>query len=107
MTEALTFGVPLLVLHFSTDQFEAAAAVEEHAAGMAFDPNRASRPLIAGSVRGLLRHPLRTPRLLGRELRSDPGLHVAYRAMAEPHAFPESAGLVAGLPVADPGTSQA
>jgi MGT family glycosyltransferase len=81
VTEALTYGVPLLVLPFSTDQFDAAAAIEEHAAGVALDPNRAPRPLIAGSARGLLRHPLRTPQLIGRELRTDPGPEIAYRAM--------------------------
>jgi len=83
VTEALAFGVPLLVLPFSTDQFDAAAAIEEHAAGVALDPNRAPRPLIAGSARGLLRHPLRLPQLIGQELRADPGPEIAYRAMRE------------------------
>jgi MGT family glycosyltransferase len=81
VTEALTYGVPLIVLPFSTDQFDAAAAIEGHAAGIALDPNHAPRPLIAGSARGLLRHPLRTPQLIGRELRADPGPEIAFRAM--------------------------
>jgi UDP:flavonoid glycosyltransferase YjiC (YdhE family) len=81
VTEALTYGVPLLVMPFSTDQFDAAAAIEGHAAGVALDPNHAPRPLIAGSVRGLLRHPLLTPQLIGRELRADPGPEIAFRAM--------------------------
>jgi UDP:flavonoid glycosyltransferase YjiC (YdhE family) len=81
VTEALTSGVPLLVLPFSTDQFDAAAAIEAHAAGLALDPNRAPRPLIAGSARGLLRHPLRMAKIIARELQADPGPEVAYRAM--------------------------
>jgi UDP:flavonoid glycosyltransferase YjiC (YdhE family) len=83
VTEALTCGVPLLVLPFSTDQFDAAAAIEEQAAGVALDPNRATRSLIASAARRLLRHPPRVPQLIGRELRADPGPEIAYRAMRE------------------------
>lgn len=47
VTEALTAGVPMLLLPFSTDQFAGAAALEEAGIGEALDPNAAS----AGEVR--------------------------------------------------------
>jgi zeaxanthin glucosyltransferase len=81
ITEALHFGVPMLVLPFSTDQFDGAAAVERGLAGVALDPNRASRPLIAGTVRGLLRRTPPAPSLIGGLLRSQPGPELAYDAM--------------------------
>ena len=82
VTEALTHGVPMLVMPFSTDQFDGAAAVERHLAGVALDPNAASRPLIAGAVRGLLRNPPPLPRELGARLRANPGPEVAFAAMS-------------------------
>ncbi len=82
ITEALTFGVPMLVMPFSTDQFDGAAAVERHLAGIALDPNSASRPLIAGGVRGLLRNPPPLPGKLGARLRANPGPEVAFEAMS-------------------------
>ena len=42
VTEAMTSGVPLLVLPFSTDQFAGAAAIEQVGFGEALDPNAAS-----------------------------------------------------------------
>ena len=39
VTEALTAGVPLLVLPLSTDQFAGAAALERAGVGEVFDPN--------------------------------------------------------------------
>lgn len=82
ITEALTFGVPMLVLPFSTDQFDGAAAVERHLAGIALDPNHASRALIAGGVRGLLRNPPPQLKALGERLRAEPGPEVAFAAMS-------------------------
>ena len=82
VTEALTFGVPMMVLPFSTDQFDGAAAVERNLAGIALDPNSASRPLIAGGVRGLLRNPPPLPSELGLRLRANPGPEVAFTAMS-------------------------
>ena len=82
VTEALAFGVPMLVMPFSTDQFDGAAAVERNVAGIALDPNSASRPLIAGAVRGLLRNPPPLPSKLGAGLRADPGPEVAFEAMS-------------------------
>lgn len=82
ITEALTFGVPMVVLPFSTDQFDGAAAVERHLAGIALDPNHASRALIAGGVRGLLRNPPPQLKALGERLRAQPGPEVAFAAMS-------------------------
>ena len=42
MTEAITAGVPLVLLPFSTDQFAGAAGVEAAGFGAALDPNSAS-----------------------------------------------------------------
>jgi UDP:flavonoid glycosyltransferase YjiC (YdhE family) len=44
VTEALNFGVPLLVLPFSTDQFAGAVAVEDAYLGEVLDPNTATPP---------------------------------------------------------------
>ncbi len=82
VTEALTFGVPMLVMPFSTDQFDGAAAIEQRLAGIALDPNASSRPLIAGSVRGLLRTPPPAPGVIGSHLRARPGPELAYEAMS-------------------------
>ena len=82
ITEALTFGVPMLVIPFSTDQFDGAAAVERGLAGVALDPNNASRPLIAGTVRGLLRTPPAAPAAVAARLRQDPGPEIAFAAMS-------------------------
>jgi MGT family glycosyltransferase len=92
VTEALTFGVPMLVLPFSTDQFDGAAAVERRVAGLALDPNASPRPLIAGSVRGLLRNPPSLPALTAQRLRSRPGPEVAYEAMTNGAPRPRDHG---------------
>lgn len=42
VTEALTAGVPMLLLPFSTDQFAGAAALEDAGFGAVLDPNAAS-----------------------------------------------------------------
>jgi zeaxanthin glucosyltransferase len=88
VTEAMTYGVPLLVMPFSTDQFDGAAAVERSLTGVALDPNRASRPLIAGTVRGLLRKPPSACAAIGARLRAAPGPEVAFEAMSEGLTLP-------------------
>jgi zeaxanthin glucosyltransferase len=82
VTEALTFGVPMLALPFSTDQFDGAAAIERGLAGVSLDPNTASRPLIAGSIRGLLDAPPSAPARISDRLRREPGPELAFAAMA-------------------------
>jgi MGT family glycosyltransferase len=54
VTEALTAGVPLLLLPLSTDQFAGAAAIEAAGLGEVLDPNAASAAEIAAAVRRLL-----------------------------------------------------
>ena len=54
VTEALTAGVPMLVLPFSTDQFAAAAALEDSGYGEVLDPNTASPDEISAAVGRLL-----------------------------------------------------
>jgi len=47
VTEAMTAGVPLLLLPFSTDQFAGAAALDDAGFGLSLDPNTAT----AGELR--------------------------------------------------------
>ncbi len=82
ITESLQCGVPMLVLPFSTDQFDGAAAIERGLAGVALDPNRSSRRLIAGAARGLLLWPPPAPEGIGELLRTRPGPELAYGAMS-------------------------
>jgi MGT family glycosyltransferase len=81
VTEALSHAVPMLVMPFSTDQFDGAAAVERHLAGVALDPNGSTKPLIAGSIRGLLESPPAAPSHIAAGLQVQPGPEVAYAAL--------------------------
>ena len=54
VTEALTAGVPLLVLPLSTDQFAGAAAVERGGVGLCLDPNAATADDVRDAVEALL-----------------------------------------------------
>jgi zeaxanthin glucosyltransferase len=54
VTEAMTAGVPLLVLPFSTDQFAGAAALEDAGVAEVLDPNTAEPERIAEASRRLL-----------------------------------------------------
>lgn len=78
VTEALTFGVPLVVLPFSTDQFAGAAAIEQHGVGVALAPNSATVDELAAAIAGVLAGP--RPQLAS-SLQSDPGRERAYRAV--------------------------
>ncbi len=85
VTEALTAGVPLLLLPLSTDQFAGAAALEDVGLGEALDPNSASPAEIRDAATRLLglAGPSRA-RLdrLGDELARDPGPRRALAALA-------------------------
>jgi zeaxanthin glucosyltransferase len=76
VTEALTAAVPMLVLPFSTDQFAAAAALEDVGYGEVLDPNSATPEQVRDAV-GRLLDPstdVRTElRGLGERLMADPG----------------------------------
>lgn len=54
VTEAMTAGVPMVLLPFSTDQFAGAAALEEAGVGVAVDPNAASVAEIRAAVERML-----------------------------------------------------
>lgn len=72
VTEAMTAGVPLVLLPFSTDQFAGAAALEDAGVGVALDPNAASAADIRAAIdRMLALAPEPRARLdaLGRSLR--------------------------------------
>ena len=76
VTEALTAGVPLLVLPMSTDQFAGAAALERNGLGEVADPNLASPAELRAAASRLLDladEPAARLRALARELTEDPG----------------------------------
>ena len=84
VTEALTAGVPLLVLPLSTDQFAGAAALERTGLGEALDPNAASPEELraaAGRMLGLSGDVAARLADLGRRLREQPGPQRARAAL--------------------------
>lgn len=83
VTESLTFGVPMLVLPFSTDQFAGAAAVESAGLGTVLDPNAASADELRDAVAALLAgDSARAAGVLGSRLRDKPGRQRAFEALA-------------------------
>ena len=84
VTEALTCGVPMLVLPFSTDQFAGAAAVENAGVGLVLDPNAATVADLEGAARELLEgDSARAAADLGASLRAAPGRGLARAAMLQ------------------------
>lgn len=84
VTEALTAGVPLLVLPMSTDQFAGAAALERTGLGETLDPNTAPPEELRAAAARLLTLPAdRAARLTGlaRHLTDDPGPRRARAAL--------------------------
>lgn len=84
VTEAVTAGVPMLVLPFSTDQFAGAAALEQHGFGVALDPNTATVDELSEGLRAVLaldRTPLTA---LARSLAQRPGSARAFSALTDP-----------------------
>jgi zeaxanthin glucosyltransferase len=74
VTEALTFGVPVLALPFSTDQFAVAADLERTGVGAAADPNRVDVSELRELILALTGEPFRSPASeLGSRLRAHPG----------------------------------
>ncbi|MGA8047984.1 MAG: glycosyltransferase [Dermatophilaceae bacterium] len=84
VTEALTAGVPLLVLPLSTDQFAGAAALERSGLGEALDPNAATPQDLrdaAARLLGLSGDAAARLEGLGRRLREQPGPQRARAAL--------------------------
>ncbi|MDO5710653.1 MAG: glycosyltransferase [Micrococcales bacterium] len=85
VTEALTAGVPLVLLPLSTDQFAGAAALEGAGFGQALDPNAATSSQIRAVAQGLLAldgDPRARLEALSASLRSRPGAQRAREAVA-------------------------
>jgi MGT family glycosyltransferase len=82
VTESLLFGVPMLVLPFSTDQFTGAAAIEKAGLGRVLDPNAASADQLRLAAQALLQgETARRAADLGATLRDKPGRQFAFEAM--------------------------
>lgn len=83
ITEALTFGVPMLVLPFSTDQFAGAQGVEAAGLGASLDPNAATTGELAAALTTLLgTGPTPAGRSLADQLTRTPGPALAYATVA-------------------------
>nr|WP_241732397.1 glycosyltransferase [Galbitalea soli] len=84
VTEAMTQGVPLVVLPFSTDQFAGAAALEAAGYAVALPPNTATHDELRAAIEAMLaldgdaRERLTA---LGRSLREEPGRERAHSAL--------------------------
>jgi len=82
VTESLLFGVPMLVLPFSTDQFTGAAAIENAGLGRVLDPNAATADQLRLAGQALLQgETARRAADLGATLRDKPGRQLAFEAM--------------------------
>jgi UDP:flavonoid glycosyltransferase YjiC (YdhE family) len=82
VTESLLFGVPMLVLPFSTDQFTGAAAIESGNLGLVLDPNAATADQLRLAAQALLRgETARWAADLGATLRHKPGRQIAFEAL--------------------------
>ena len=82
VTEAMTFGVPLLVLPFSTDQFAGAAAIEDAGVGIALAPNEATVAELRSALEQLLVSQTRvTLDEMSRHLQAYPGATRAHDAI--------------------------
>ena len=82
VTEALTFGVALLVLPFSTDQFAGAAAIEAGGYGLALAPNDASVADLAEALTTVLALPRAPLDAVSADLRQSPGSIRAFSALS-------------------------
>ena len=82
VTEAVTFGVPLVVLPFSTDQFAGAEAIEREGFGVALDPNRVTVAELTVAIRAVLTLPRERLDDLSSSLGQSPGSARAFAALA-------------------------
>jgi MGT family glycosyltransferase len=81
VTEALAHGVPMLMLPFSTDQFDGAAAIEAARFGLAADPNRATPIELADAIRCLISTRHRALDSVAVEIAQHPGAGIARAAV--------------------------
>ena len=82
VTEAMTFGVPLLVLPFSTDQFAGAEAIEREGVGIALAPNTATVAELTQAIRAVLDLPRERLDEISSSLRQTPGSARAFAALS-------------------------
>lgn len=82
VTESLTFGVPLVVLPFSTDQFAGAAAIEQTGFGVCLAPNEATPAELAAAIERVLGMPRTALDALAASLAYSPGTARARAAIA-------------------------
>jgi len=82
VTEAMTHGVPLLVLPFSTDQFAGAAALERTGFGVSLAPNAATVDELRTGMQRVLDLPRDGLDALSASLLETPGRERAYRRLA-------------------------
>lgn len=82
VTEAMTFGVPLVVLPFSTDQFAGAEAIEREGFGFALAPNEATVAELAEAIGAALALPRDRFEALSASLGQRTGSERAFRALS-------------------------
>lgn len=82
VTEAMTAGVPLVVLPFSTDQFAGAAAIERGGYGVALAPNEASVDELASAISAALELPRGPLEEVAASLTQTPGSSRAFAALS-------------------------
>jgi len=80
VTEAMTYGVPLMVLPFSTDQFAGAEAIERAGFGISLAPNTATVDALTAAITGVLALPRERLDALAGSLAQEPGRVRAFRA---------------------------
>ncbi len=88
VTEAMTCGVPLVVMPFSTDQFAGAAAIDSAGFGESLAPNTATVEHIGSALTRTLALPHDRANalaaLFSASLQATPGRVRAYRALTQP-----------------------
>ena len=90
VTEAMTYGVPLVVLPFSTDQFAGAAAIADSGFGVALDPNRVNVAALTAAISSVIPLPADAASrfaALAASLQSTPGRDRAYAAITRATAL--------------------
>jgi MGT family glycosyltransferase len=82
VTESMTYGVPLVVLPFSTDQFAGAAAIEQAGFGVSLAPNTATVDELRDGIAAVLALDTTQLDALSASLRQTPGRVRAFEAVA-------------------------